>query len=401
MQKVMIRMVLVLLLAHAGGCSSLLKPPDSKAEADLRWRKIRAQLKYQLALESYEKGRLDEAHHTLQEVVGLYPDDADAYVLLTRLRLEKGETAAASEALDQALRCGGDSPETDYLSGMIAQRYERFDVALDWYRSASERSPNDVQYVLAVAEMLVTLNRFDEALSLVKTREPDFDNSAALRSLVGEVHMIRGQYAEAAEAFRAAHRIDPEDTMATSDLATALVLAEQYAEARDVFLEIEKAQGDLARHQRTALGRCCMKLGDAQTARTEYRKLVESDPQDVEAWKGLAEAALELHDLMTARQAAGKCYELAPGDGQHALLYGFVCYRQKDDSEAAAALRVAVHLLKDDPMAHCLLGRCLQRLGRTDEARNCYRQALAVQPDNPWARQLLQQLSDEHAKTET
>lgn len=396
-----IRLILLMVLVQACGCASMLKPEDSKAQADLRWRKVRAQLKYQLALENYEKGRLEEAEDTLREVVGLYPDFTDAFVLLTRLRLEKGETAAASEALDEAMRCGGDSSETDYLSGMIAQRYERFDVALEWYRRALERKPNDVQYVLAVAEMLVALDRSAEALELARARWPDFDNNAAIRALAGKIYMILSDYEAAVEAFRSAYRVDPRDNVVAGDLGLAMVYAGHYTEARDIFLEIENRKGQLPRLLRMELARCFMELEDSQAARAEFRKIVESDPHYVSGWKGLAEAALETRDLMSARIAAGKCYELAPGDGQYALLYGYVCYRQQDDKEAVSALRVAVRLLRDDPVAHCLLGQCLQRLGRSEEARSCYQRAIAVQPDNPWARQLLDDLSEEAARAPT
>ncbi len=392
MTKSIIITCLLALSLTGPGCTSLVKPEDSKASADHRWKKVRAQLKFQVASDSFERGQLDKAEEALREVVGLYPEYADAYVLLTRLRLEQGETAAASEALEQAIRHGGDSPETDYLSGMIAQRYGRLENALDWYRRASQRSPHEVHYILALAEMLVELDRADEALTFAESRWPDFDNNAALRTLVGKIHVLRGDHANAAEAFRAAHHIDPKDKLVAYDLALSLFEIDAHADARDMLLAAEKLEGKLPVFMRLMLGRCYWSLSEVGSAKEEFRQVVREDPQNTEGWMWLAKSCVATNDLLSARRAAARCHELEPERGEHAFFYGFVCHRQGDDEAAIPLLREAVSRLPEETMAYCLLGQSLQRQSRWNEARECYEKALAIEPEDAYARKLMEAL---------
>src|SRR6476620_1564862 len=127
-----LRICLTAALLVCAGCAQMF-PADSKREAKDRWSGVRAKLKYELAQESFAAGQLDEAQKNLDESLTLKPDSGDAYVLHAKILLEKGQTASASEALDEAQRHGTDSPETDYLSGVISQRYEKLDDALAWY----------------------------------------------------------------------------------------------------------------------------------------------------------------------------------------------------------------------------------------------------------------------------
>src|SRR5437867_755862 len=105
-----------LLALALGSCSEFkFMQPDSKQQAKERWSNMRGRLKLEMAQESYKAGQLDQALSILAECLSLDPQSGETYVLNSKILLEKGETAQASEALDEAMRHGSDNAETDYL----------------------------------------------------------------------------------------------------------------------------------------------------------------------------------------------------------------------------------------------------------------------------------------------
>lgn len=385
--------LLMLACASCNDLSSKLRttlvPPDSKVEAKGRWNQVRAKLKLQLANESYTGGQLDAAQKNLEEAIALDPTAGDGYVLQCKLLLAKGQTAAASAALDEALRRGADNAETDYLSGLISQRYDRFEDALSWYQRASQRDAMSAHYVAASAEMLVQLGRPSEALQLVRSRMTDFDQNATLRALAGGIHMMLGEYERAADAYRDASRISPGDGHLKAQLGVALTLAKNYEEAETVLVAATTSDEPQA-GVLSALGRCRLALNRAEAAKADLRKATDADPANMQNWVLLAQAGVRSKDLLTARRAAGQAVQLAPNDCEARLLLGYVCYAQRDYPAAITALRQVVDASPNDTLAMRLLCQSHDAIGRPEEAKSLARRALTVNADCPWARERLE-----------
>ena len=375
-------------LLGLAGCSTLA-PTDSKGEAQTRWNGVRGQIKYQMAAESFAAGRLDKAESQLQEAVGLDPEASEPYLLLARLRLERGETAAAADAVEQAVRNGGDGHETDYFNGVIAQRYGRFAIALEWYQRASDRAPNYAHYLAATAEMLVALDQAAEALRLVRSRWTDFEQNAQLRSLAGEIYLLLGRYEDAAIAFRSASYLTPGDRVLQYQLGTALAMSRHYGEARKVLAGAVGASGPAPASALMALSRCELALGRPAAAKTVLRRLLDQDPRHARGWSWLARTSLQMDDLMTARRAAKRAVELESDHPDHALLLGYVCWRQEDYVTAITWLERVLQAKPDEPLALCLLGQCREALDDPEAARRCYQRALKMNPRFTWAHHLL------------
>lgn len=95
------------------------------------------------------------------------------------------------------------------------------------------------------------------------------------------------------------------------------------------------------------------------------------------------EAARELEDFFTDLAAARAAQEGATfaddpvghGTAEAHLLLARAYFHSAQLSRAEAAARTVLHEAPDDPYAHLLLGRTLQRAGRPDEARGPLRLA--------------------------
>src|SRR5690606_18442747 len=106
--------------------------------------------------------------------------------------------------------------------------------AHDRYAMAAEKAPQELAYVLAQAEMLVTLDRPLEALSLLREKLPNFEHSPALRDAIGQLLIGQGRYDEAVEMLRQATVLATDDLAIRERLGLALVYAKRYREAHEV-----------------------------------------------------------------------------------------------------------------------------------------------------------------------
>jgi tetratricopeptide (TPR) repeat protein len=344
-------------------------------------------------MESFKAGRLDDAEGNVKEALSLKPSYAQCYILRAKILLERGETGSASEALVAAEKNGADSPEMDYLSGVISQRYERFEDALGWYQRAAAREPLNVLHWVAVAETLVALERPAEALALVQQHRTDFEQNATLRALAGNIHMMLGQYEEGANDYRDAARIAPDDARLQAQLGLALTLTKNYDEGNSVLTRIaekgEKNGEPVDPSIWGALGRCRLELNQAESAKTALHKAVDADPNNPRNWQLLARASLASSDLLTAREAVGRAVQLEPLNSENVLLLAYIAYSQKDMTAGLAALD---RILRDNPndlMALYLLMKCHQSMGNVAAAHEVARRALSIDAQCEWAGAML------------
>lgn len=353
-----------------------------------RWNDVRARLKAQLAADSLAKGRLDAAERHVAEAIGLSPDDPSAHVLRAKILLERGQTAAAAEALDRAVERGGDDAQIDYLYGLIAQRYGHFDVALAWYQRAFERDPHQAHYVVAMAEMLVAADRASEALELVRARWTDFEDNVAIRALAGDIYIMLGRYEEAAQAYRVAVQASPNDPHLAVRLGTCLARSGSHLEAREVLSAAVEKMDPVPGSVLIELGRCHLAMNELIEARAAFRGATEINPDQPRGWSWLARTAIEADDLLTARRAAAQAARLAPDSTEYAMLLGYVCWRQQDHSQAIRALEGVVRRAPDEALAWRLLARAREASGDIEAARECYEHLLTLHPEDQWTRQL-------------
>ncbi len=368
------------------GCAESLK--THKEAAQNRWDGVRGRIKLQLAQGQYDAGRIQDAEIHLKEALGLDPTSPQAHILLAKICIEKGELVAARTALDTA-RAHGDAAEIDYLSGVLAQRYGDREAALSHYRAAAQREPQCAPCVVAEAESLVALGRLSEALELIRSRATDFERNATLRSLAGDIHTMLGQYEQAADAYREAVLLAPNDVQLQIQLGTSLERAGRHGEAVAVLAPLLPRTPDAPWSARLALGKACLANGNATAAKDVFRIATRNAGASAEPWTWLARAALACDDRMTARQAAEKAASLTPQNGSCWLLLGYVCHRQNDIPAARRALDAALRLNPEDPLAHCLAGRLCETSGRRRDALEHYTRALAADPGCQWARELL------------
>lgn len=413
---------LLLLFPVVAGCQLPNSPlidlhmkDDQRAAAKGRWDTVRGSVKLQLAQEHFKAGRLEDAEKSLGEAMALSPHDAQAHVLLTQIRLERGQLGEAREAIALAAMLKPDDAQVQFLAGMVAQRYGDMTTAFEHYSVAANIAPHEVSYLLAQAEVLVIIEKPVDALELIEPRLVDFDQNVSLRLLAARITRILGLREPAIGYSREAVRLSNNDPELATELGLTLVWAERLPEAIAVLAPIvEKAarvqvakpvpkRGDRAKRADTALtvtpstvhalARALVATGRTVDAMKVLTRIMQECPEDVNAWRLYAHAAVKVGDLEKASEALQTLRDRAAMTSETWLLAGYVSLRRGDLSGARDAAQRAVDLENGLAEAYFLLGEASEALGQFSDARTAYEDALKHDPELTVAERRLSALS--------
>jgi tetratricopeptide (TPR) repeat protein len=387
-------LALMLPLLAIAGCQSQQPNHQGQARADAlkQWNDARASVLEGLAREQYENGNLDKCRVTVDEALQLAPDNASLHILSAKLSIEQSQLELAERELALARKCDPKDAEADYLSGVVFQRWQQPQSAYEFYTSASEKAPAELAYLLARAEMLVQLDRRDEALTLLNQKVIYFEHSAVIRDAVGELLVQAGRYPEACEMLRQASILANDDSQIREHLAFAQYYAGDFRAASDGLRRL-LADPDYANRAEilVTLGQCDLALTHVALARSDFESAAQISPNNVPAWLGLAKTALQANDLRRAELSIQKILAIDPDSADGHLLYGYLRLRQNRLNDAMQAFRHAEGG-GSDPEILCMIGFCFERAGRPEQAARYYTQALRLKPQDEMANKLMASL---------
>lgn len=380
-----------LAVAAASGCAAPgPAAPTEREQAQKRWGAARANVLVSLAKDQYRTAQFDKARQTVDEALRLSPENAQGHLVSARLHIEKGQLESAERELAAARTLTPNDGEPYYLSGVVLQRWQKHEAAHDMYKAAAEKSPGELAYLLARAEALVTLDRTEEALTLLESKAEYFEHSGTIRDAVGQLQVQRGRYVDAVRSFRQASVLSEDEPAIKERLARAQVLAGQQRDAVDVLVRLVATEGFAKRADLFALlGECQLSAGQAREARFSFETSTSLDATSPSAWRGLGRAALEANDLRRAELAITKAAKLDPDQSQGQLLLGYLRVRQERWDDAVKAFEAAAALDPADVVAVCMVGYAHEKRGEPDLAAKFYTKAVRLRPQDEMARRLL------------
>jgi len=377
------------LIALAGGCATT-SHSEAKEQAYDRWTAARSGIQYGVAMQKFEVGDLDKAQRTIEQTIGMDPDNARYYVLAARIALEKSELERAFRHLELAVEHDPELADAHYYRGVIFQRWQQYEPALRSYEQAYEHEPDNVSGLLAAAEMLVKLNRPDEAIERLRAKLVYFEHNAAIRVAIARIYQMRRNLPEALAMYREANLLAPDDPAVLEQLAMAEYSAGEYGEAiHHLHQLLSKEELADRRDLRIALADCYQATGRPADARSILLKLVRDDDNDPNAWIKLGQAAWIVGDDARLREAANRAVALAPDRFESYLLAGMVARRGGHNDAALRQFEQAARLAPDSALPQLLKGMTLQDAGQLDAAERAYRAALRIDPQDRRAQRLL------------
>jgi len=371
------------------------KGPSAQETAVKQWNDARSAVLVGLASDQYQNANFDKSRSTIDQALRLSPDNAVARLLSAKLYIETGSLEAAERELMLATQSPATAAEAAYLSGVVYQRWQQPQRALECYQQACDKAPAELAYVLAKAEMLVAMDRRDDALTMLQSKVAYFEHSGEIRDEVGLLLVQEKRYPEAIEMLRRAAILAPDDLTIREHLAMALFYGNQFAESADLLNKLlNGGNGDHRPDLQITLGECQLQTGDFSDAVQNFQQASEEMPQSVGVWLGLARAELQLNNPRQAEFALRRCLALDHPPSEAHLLMGYTLLRENRLMDAYGCFVRANQLDPNDTVSICMVGLALDRLGRAHDAAAWYQRALKLSPGDEMAQQLLASLDD-------
>ncbi|MEM7577642.1 MAG: tetratricopeptide repeat protein [Planctomycetota bacterium] len=392
------------------GCSGTSQHEKNKVAAESRWQDLRSHVMLETAENQFSAGQLKQADKTVQDAARVDPDNPKLFTLAGRIALEKGELEYAFKLFSRAILL--QTPPTDaeltpeqrakfavkdpapyYYQGVVLQRWQKHEDALERYQAAHRIEPDNASRLLAVAETYVTLGRYDEAIAALEDRLDYFDSNAAIRVTLGHIHSLKGQPEQAVGYYKHAAVLSPDDPIVREELARMLLEAGDPEAAADVLAELldqhdQQNRTDLMRRLASAQ----LDAGRIADARQTYIEITNLERDRTSDWIKLGELSWRLEDLGGALIAANKVMDLSPNRHEGYLMAGMVWQKRGRLADALRLYDHAARLVPGDTTPLLMRGLALQKADKPAAAIRAYEQALERDPQDSRAQRLLSSL---------
>jgi tetratricopeptide (TPR) repeat protein len=254
--------------------------------------------------------------------------------------LSAGQAAEARKGVEQALPRArtSDLLLQDAILKITEKRYAEARHSL---HEALGKRPEDARLLRALVGSYAAQNQVPSAVEEVRAFALQHPNSAAIQYFWGNLLIETGDRTKAKQALAAAKALDPEFAPADLSLARIDLLQANWKDARQELTTILSAKGEnpLARQW---LGMLEATVGDQAAATADFRRVVESQPNNAIALNNLAFLLAENGKADEALKYAEKAVELAPGRPEFEDTLGWILYRKGLYEAAVTHLQSAV-----------------------------------------------------------
>jgi len=365
---------------------------------------MKAATAYDMAHQAYLAGDLDKAISHIDDSIAMNDEVAKSHVLKGRILLEMTEFQGALTSLDRAVELDEENDEAPYFKGIIYERIAQPDQALVAFQQAAEIAPNNAQYAVAVAEVLIDLDRVDDAWDYLERDDASYRHNAGVNQTLGHIALMQDDPQKAVECFEQARLLAPENEAIMEDLAMAQMRVGQFAEADYIFSRILAKEENAERRDLMHLrARCLMQVDRPVEAREVLLQLTDGDAgqADVDAWVELGNVAYKLSDMARLRTAATRVVALAPDRFEGFLLKGLWERAQGHPDRALKSLNRAIQLRGDDVTPLIVTGIVQRELGDVRGAREVLLTAAREDPDNETVHEFISLLDTQNRAVAT
>ncbi len=414
--------ILLVAAVAISGCSLMQK---EKVKSYKQWHQARSRIICSVGEEHLKSGGLDKAQSCAMESLSLNSDHLPARILLAKVLLGKGCHEEAAKQLEHAKALSENLKTNDtaasprgaeiaYLHGEALERAGRYADALKCYQKARALAPSNDAYVMASAEVLVSMGKPKGALELLEVRLQRIGagGEPAMLILAGEVAMLAGNYVRAADFFQQRldmnqdHDAEKSGRPIRESLAKAHFFAGHYRQT----IESLKQLTGIPEYRNTGnpASRSCwvhimtgdsyMALNRPRKAKAAYEEAVKIEPGDWPVWLALAKASVADGDGRRGVSAGLRALKLADestttgsdkGRLEISVVTAYAMLMEDRSSDAMGVLASSARENPNDPTLWCMLGRCYSAQGRSDRAAACYMAALRADPANSLAKNLI------------
>jgi len=280
-----------------------------------------------------------------------------------------------AEAVAEARRLAGEDPSQ---AGLLVEAHRaagRLADAVDEMAALAADSPAEPAYVLALADLLLTLGRDAEAEEALRRYCADRPGQP------GPLWRLFSLYVDRAD-WPSALGVAAEAVRAGSAAVARARMTELPAEAAAELISDATVRATATRDQSAAYLLACLALREerADLARDLLSGVLDRAPDFMPARVELAELLLGEYRWQEAIELLGALAEGDSRDARVERLLGLACSGLDDDENAVFHLQAAVSLNREDARALKALGELYERTGRPLQAIRRFEAAAEINP---------------------
>ncbi len=287
------------------------------------------------ALACHQAGRLEEAEWMYGSVLERDPGNSDAWHLLGRLALQKGDARTAAARVLQAIRHRPAVPAYHTSLGEILAAQQRYREAAACYREALRRESRYVPALVGLGNLRASQKRYGDACTYYWQAIRLRPECAEAFCNLGNALRAQGEFEEAVACYREACGLQPESAIHAMNLSAGLIQVQQHKEAEQWARRAIRLQPDL-----------CEALSNLAVALQEQQRYAEAEPfarRALERDPGAAHLHLNLGSLLLARgrfaeaeDELRRALRIRPDYPQAANNLAVALHQQDRDDEASA-----------------------------------------------------------------
>ncbi|WP_417318960.1 tetratricopeptide repeat protein [Emcibacter sp.] len=339
------------------------------------------QQQLQSVIQHQQAGRFAEAEAVCRQVLISHPDQPDALHFLAMLCKRAGDTKAAQENFEKALKLGGKNPAISSNYANFLSGSGQHEVALAHYARAVKLEPRFAEALYNWGLALTTLERYDEAEKKLREALMLNPNDSRYHNALGLVFRRQEQNDKAIAEYEQAVRLDPNNTRAIHNLGGALRAEKRLEEAKACCMEvIRRNPQQLESWQNYAA--ILHEEGDNPKAIQAYKKLLEIDPTHMEShrilnniiWESEAQGEF-LNSYERAMQQRPDVVEIPVVYAEYLNLAGY-------PDKSLEMLERAIKRFPESPELNYAFGKTYNQLKDYNTARGYYEKSVAGKTDD-------------------
>ncbi len=370
-------------LAGCSGHGKYTQEQKNRAEAALA--AIKSGTEWDMAQQAFLGGALEKALKKVDQSLAINQSVAKSHSLRGRILFEMGELDRAMDSFERAEAIDPNFIDAHYYQGIVYERIMEHEEALAKFKTCVEIDNTNPQYAIAAAEVMIDMDRPDQAKEFLLSLGRTFEHNAGVAQTLGHIAMMQNDDAAAADHFSRARLLAPDDEAIFEDLIRAQVATGQYAEAEynlaQLLAESENADRRDLKHMRA---RCLVEVDRVVEARMALMELTEGaeGAADIDAWVALGDVAYRLHDYNHVRRTAQRIQAMAPNRAEGYMLEAMWHYQNGSFEKALAACNTAAKAAPNNADVHLFSAVTNFKMARFDDARKSLAQAQTIAPEN-------------------
>ena len=338
----------------------------------------------QVAREHHQAGRLSQAEAIYQQILQVAPNHPDALHLSGLIALRGGKNEIAIGLISRAISVNPSNPIYYINLGNALKDQGRLEEAILNYHQALSIKPDFAEACNNLGNALKEQGNLEAAIESFRRSIALKPNFAETHSNLGNALKDQGQLEEAIACYGQALLLKPDYAEAYNNLGATLKAQNKLDAAIESYQKAISLKSDFV-DAHNNLGNALMAQGKLDAAVASFYQSLLIKPDVAEVHNNLGNALKDQGKLDAAVESFQRALEIKSDFAEAHSNLGLALQKQSKMDEAIAHYNKALSIKPDYAEAYNNLGLALQEQGKLDEAIDSYHKALALRPIYPKA----------------